>query len=200
MTEKQIQKVRDTIKKHKAALSLEKRKFGGYDDSYGRRYVIAELYLKIADYKGAATYFRWFEKNFPDDIGYPLFYLAWAVTLFERGKLEEAKIKTIQTNFLNTYLFDVILSNETHPIDKSETIGFESLSYAIEIKQDCDKVVSKDYLNWLAEFIQTEFYLSTMNRFISLRKLLQDENDIVQRRKLIDEENKLEASIKSTIT
>lgn len=200
MTEKQIQKIRDSIKKHKAVLSLEKRKFGCYDDSYGRRYIIAELYLKMADYNGAATYFRWFEKNFPDDIGYPLFLLTWAVTLFETGKLKEVKIKTLQTSFLNTYLFDIILGNESQPIDKSELIGFESLSYAKEIKKDCDKVLSQNYLNWLAEFVQTEIYLASMNKFIALRKLLQDESDISERRKLIDEENKLEVDIKTTIT
>lgn len=46
MTEKQIAKVKSKIRSLRARLSAEKRKFGGYDDSRGIRYVIAELHLK----------------------------------------------------------------------------------------------------------------------------------------------------------
>jgi len=56
MTEKQIEKIKLSIKKHRTALTAEKRKFGGFDDSAGRRYYISDLFLRIADYKGAITY------------------------------------------------------------------------------------------------------------------------------------------------
>lgn len=45
MTEKQIERLKQKIKKERAALSAEKRKFGWFDDSYGRRYYIADLYI-----------------------------------------------------------------------------------------------------------------------------------------------------------
>jgi hypothetical protein len=43
MTEKQIEKIRLSIKKHRSALTAEKRKFGGFDDSAGRRYYIFDF-------------------------------------------------------------------------------------------------------------------------------------------------------------
>ena len=52
MTDKQIEKIKLSIKKHRAALTAEKRLYGGFDDSAGRRYYISDLYMKIADYKG----------------------------------------------------------------------------------------------------------------------------------------------------
>ena len=71
MTERQIESIRKKIKKNRAVLAAEKRKFGCYDDSHGRRYLIALLYTMIKDYKGALKYFNWFDKEFPDDTGFP---------------------------------------------------------------------------------------------------------------------------------
>lgn len=65
MTEKQIEKIRLSIKKHRAALTAEKRIYGEFDDSQGRRYYISDLYMKLGDYKGAITYKKWFDKKFP---------------------------------------------------------------------------------------------------------------------------------------
>jgi len=53
MTEKQIQRIKKKITNLRAVLSAEKRKFGGYFDNRGIRYLIPDLYLKIPDYKGA---------------------------------------------------------------------------------------------------------------------------------------------------
>ena len=79
MTEKQIEKIKLSIKKHRTALTAEKRLYGGFDDSAGRRYYISDLYMRIADFKGAITYKKWFDKNFPDDIGGPLLSLNWSI-------------------------------------------------------------------------------------------------------------------------
>jgi hypothetical protein len=38
MTEKQIEKIKVMIIKHRATLVAEKRKFGGFGDGAGRRY------------------------------------------------------------------------------------------------------------------------------------------------------------------
>ena len=99
MTEKQIQRIQKRIKAYRAILTAEKRRFGGYMDSGGIRYRIPELYMTIQDYKGALTYFRWFTKAFPDDIGFPAFNLFWAATLFENNKIPESLGKIYETSF-----------------------------------------------------------------------------------------------------
>ncbi|MGQ1891484.1 hypothetical protein ACT29H_13670 [Thermophagus sp. OGC60D27] len=38
MTEKQIEKIKKSIRKRRVALTAEKRKFGGFIDSAGNRY------------------------------------------------------------------------------------------------------------------------------------------------------------------
>lgn len=53
MTEKQIERIKKTIKFYRTRLATEKRMYGGYDDSAGLRYIIPELHFQIKDCKGA---------------------------------------------------------------------------------------------------------------------------------------------------
>lgn len=75
MKPEQITRIQTKIIKLRKILSAERALFGGYDDGAGRRYTILNLYVSIADYKGAVVYLRWFFKNFPGDSGFP--YSGW---------------------------------------------------------------------------------------------------------------------------
>jgi hypothetical protein len=70
MTLKQIERLRLKIEKVKKTLANEKRKFGGYDDSRGLRYLPTLYFVQLADYTGGLKYTKWFSKNFPDDMGF----------------------------------------------------------------------------------------------------------------------------------
>ena len=120
MTEKQINKIQLKIKKQRAALVTEKRLFGGFHDGGGRRYYIADLYLQIADYKGAITYKRWFDKNFPDDIGDAMLSLNWSIAYHGLTKIKEAEIYAIDTAFQNVYLHRLLLNRSVDRIDMYE--------------------------------------------------------------------------------
>jgi hypothetical protein len=62
--------------------------------------------------------------------------------------MEEAIAKIYKTAISNTYLIDLICSKEVKSIDKSETIGFESLGYAKEIVEDCVILLTDDFITW----------------------------------------------------
>jgi hypothetical protein len=196
MTEKQIEKIRLSIKKHRTALTTEKRKYGGYDDSAGRRYYISELYMQIADYKGAITYKKWFDKNFPDDIGGPILSLNWSIAFHSLNQIADTKIYTIDTAFQNVYLHRLLLNKEVHKIDMYED-SYNMLEYAQSLIDYCRKVVTKPYLDWLSSFIESEDYQVPINRFIALNKLLKDEDDTDKRIELIDYIRNLETMNKN---
>ncbi len=191
MTEKQIEKIKLSIKKHRAALTAEKRKFGGFDDSAGRRYYISDLYMRIEDYQGAITYKKWFDKNFPDDIGGPLLSLNWSIAYFGLGQLTDAKIYTIDTAFQNVYLHGLLLDREINQIDMYEH-GYDMLEFAKSMVKDCKKVSTIPYLDWLKSFIDTDEYKEPINRYVVLNKLLKDENNRKKRSELIDHISELE--------
>ncbi|NJK96324.1 MAG: hypothetical protein HC905_16690 [Bacteroidales bacterium] len=191
MTEKQIEKVKLSIKKHRAALTAEKRIHGGFDDSAGRRYYISDLYMRISDYKGAITNKKWFDKNFPDDIGGSLLSLNWSIAYFGLGRITETKIYTIDTAFQNIYLHGLLLDREVDRIDMYEQ-GYDMLEFAKSMIKDCKKVSTKPYLDWLITFIETDKYEERITRFIALNKLLKDENNRDKRIELLDHIRELE--------
>ncbi len=191
MTEKQIEKIKLSIKKHRNAITAEKRKFGGFDDSYGRRYYISDLYMRIADYKGAITYKRWFDKNFPDDIGGPLLSFNWAVAYYELGLITETKIYTIDTAFQNVYLHQLLLDKKVTPFDMYEH-GYDMLEFAQSLIKHCKKVMTQNYRDWLLLFIDLDEYKEPVNRIIQLNKLLKKENNRDKRIDLLNNIRNLE--------
>jgi hypothetical protein len=66
MTPKQADRLRQQIAAIRRTLAAEK-KFGGYDDSRGLRYLPTRYYVQLTDFAGGLSYTRWFAKNFPDD-------------------------------------------------------------------------------------------------------------------------------------
>ena len=191
MTEKQILKIKKKIKVCRARLATEKRMFGTYDDSQGLRYYIPELYLKIQDYKGALVYYRWFSKAFPDDIGFPDFNLFWTATLFENSKISDALKKAYKTAFSNTYLLDLLSGKDPVQLDKSESIGFETLDYAKDAYEDCIKILTFEFQTWIGNLSETEEFKANMNKFISIQKLIKDEPVGKLRTELIQTSRKL---------
>ncbi len=191
MTEKQIEKVKLLIKQHRAILAAEKRKFGGFDDSAGRRYYIADLYMRIADYKGTIVYKKWFNHNFPDDIGGPLLSLYWSVAYFELGKITDAKIYTIDTAFQNIYFHKLLLDREIIRFDMYN-YGCDMLEFAKSMVKEIKKVSTKKYIEWLATFIETDEYKEPINKLIEINKLLKDENNTNKRSKLFNQIRDLE--------
>jgi len=195
MTEKQIEKIQKRIKSYRAILASEKKRFGGYMDSGGIRYVIPELYLRIMDYKGALTYFRWFSKAFPDDIGFPSFNLFWAASLFENNKIPEALGKVYETAFSNTYLLGLIAGKEMNFIDKSELIGFENLDYAKQIYKGCIELITLEFQIYLTGLIEDKEFIDNLKKFVALQKLIKDEPVGQMRTHLIKESDIFERQL-----
>ena len=195
MTEKQIEKIKDAIKRYRGRLTGEKRRFGGYFDNGGIRYIIPELYLQIGDYKGALNYFRWFSREFPDDSGFPSFNLFCTFILYQNKKFKEAVRSAYKTAFSNTYLIDLICKKSSTSIDKSELDGGETLIYAKEIVEGCDKLLPKDFTIWLCKFSESDEFKANLNKYISLQKLIKDEPVGQLRSHLIDESAKLERQL-----
>ena len=195
MTEKQKQKIQKRIKAYRAILANEKKRFGGYMDSNGIRYVIPELYLQIQDYKGAMTYFRWFSKAFPDDIGFPAFNLFWAATLYENNKITESLEKVYETAFSNTYLLDLIAGYNPDPIDKSELSGSENLDYAKDIYTACIDLITIEFKTYLSGLVENKTFKENIARFIAMQKLIKDEPVGQMRTHLLNESNKFERQL-----
>lgn len=189
MTEKQIQKIKTQIKSFRAKLSAEKRKYGWYDDSRGLRFIIPDLYLQIADYKGALRYFNWFEKEIKATSGFPDFNLAWTIALFKNKKLELAEKKLYTTAFSNTYFVDLIIGNTPMKVNKPELISYEKLEFLHEIEKYWKRMLTPDFVEWVDEIAGRDEFRENIAKYIEFSVLLSETKDIEERRKVIERRN-----------
>ncbi len=197
MTEKQAEKIQLKIKKIKAELAADKRRWGGfYDGSRGLCYLPPELYVKLQDWEGGLRYMRWFEKNFPDDIGFPDFLFEWTIILFKKGKLKEAEKKAFQTYFSNTYLFDTFFELPITEIRKYENSNLEEQEFTQYFKYQHHQNDMQEFAEWLREFTQSERFIQISQKFIDLHVLLCDDDREV-RSKILEEEIKLVKEVTS---
>ena len=195
MTSKQIDRIKIKIADIKRTLAAEKRKFGGYDDSRGLRYLPTKYFIQIADYSGGLTYTKWFDKNFPDDSGFPDFLFEWTIILFETGKTKEAEKKAFQTFCRNTYLFDKYFGRQIIPIDKWEGSNLEIPEYTKYLDYSSEQKELADFTDWLNTLISTEAFINKSNKYIDIKNRLKTEDDQETRNYLIKAANQLKQKL-----
>ncbi len=192
MTDKQIERVKAKIVKYKKALAADKKYWGGqYHDGQGIRYIIPKQFIKINDYKGGQRYLNWFDKNFPDDSGYPIFLFEWTFVLFKCDKLIEAENKAYQTFFSNTYLFDKFLEKEPLQLDKNESSNWEYESLVDNFaysKMDKEFI---EFASWTEEILSSRTFLDKANEFIEIERKLKTEPVGEKRTNLVNQLSKI---------
>jgi hypothetical protein len=194
MTPKQQERIKNKIKKVKAALAADKKRWGGqYHDGQGLRYFPPKLYIELNDFTGGLRYFNWFNKNFPGDSGYPDFLFEWTIILFKTGRLKEAEKKAFETFRRNTYLFDIFFGRQVKKIEKWEGSGLETQDFAEkQFRYNVKQNNLHDFSVWLANFIATEKFILLSAKYLDIQKRLSTEQNIETRRYLIQQEYELE--------
>jgi hypothetical protein len=193
MTERQADKLREKIKAIKAALAADKRRWAGfYDDSRGLRYMPPQYYLKLGDFAGGLRYFKWFQKNFPDDAGFPDFLFEWTVVLFMTGHQEKAERKAFEAYISNTYIFDKFFGRAIVPIDKYESSNVNIPGFTDYFRYSSSQAELSVFSHWLEGFIQTERFLAASAKFIEIEKKLNTEDDDEMRYYLVRQAEQLQ--------
>lgn len=199
MTEKQIERIKNKISKIKKGLAADKKHWGGYyHDGGGLRYMPPELYIKIQDYTGSLRYFNWFDKNFPEDSGFPTFLFEWAITLFKTKRLKLAENKVKHTFCSNTYLLDKFLDKELLQFNKSEDSNWQYEQLVDNFKYSKNHEEMKDFAEWLNTYMNSEDFLEFANEFIEIKSKLKDEPVGEKRSYLVKKEYELLERVSSS--
>lgn len=195
MTPKQIERLKKKIADIKRTLTAEKRKFGGYDDSRGIRYLPTKYYIQLGDYSGGLTYTKWFNKNFPDDCGFPDFLFEWTIILFKNSKIKEAEKKAFETFCSNTYLFDKFFGRPIMPIDKWEGSNLDAPTFTKYFDYSSAQPELADFSEWLNKYISGEEFINRSDKYINIQKKLKTENDKETRHYLVMQARQLQQSL-----
>lgn len=157
MTPKQIERVQLKIKKIRKEIYEEKRRFGGYHDGRGLRYIPFELYLKIQDYRGGLTYLKWFDKTFPDDNQMPHIMLMSSLICFKNNKIIEAEKKAILAYSADNLILYIFLDKKITDKEKENSnLDLDPIKdFCIELKKQSNLT---DFQNWLDEFLNSEIF------------------------------------------
>lgn len=178
MTEKQIARVQKKIKNLRAALAYEKTRVGFYDDGRGLRYVVIRECLKINDYKSGLNFLKWFNKNFPDDIGYPVFLFECAIVLFKTGKLRAAEEMVLKAFYGNTYLIEMYFNgNVEDDMERMEWCNWESVEILEDFKYSSKNKELWDFSAWLETLIGSGEFKKKTETYLNILKRLMTEND-----------------------
>lgn len=172
-------------------LAAEKRKFGGYDDSRGLRYLPNRYYLQLGDYAGGLRYTQWFARTFADDIGFPDFLFEWSLILFKNGKLNQARPKAWQTFCSHPDLLDHFLGRPIESHTSVQGSGFVQPGMSNSFPYSGQQAELSDFGLWLEEFVSTEPFLRCRTRYVAIKEQLQTETDRPTRRSLLEEANLL---------
>ncbi|WP_205508911.1 hypothetical protein [Longitalea arenae] len=191
MTPKQEERIRTKISNIRKALAAEKRRFGGYDDSRGLRYMPASYFIQLADYKGGLAYLRWFGRNFPDDGGFPDFLFEWTIILFQCGKTKEAGRKAFETFCANAYLFDKFFDRPVMPIDKWHSSNVDIPEFTDQLTYSAKQPELAAFSVWLNDLIETADFRNRCDQYIEIYKRLGTEDDREARRALLMEARQL---------
>lgn len=185
MTPKQTERLQKKIADIKRILAAEKRKFGGYDDSRGLRYLPTSLYIKLEDYGGAFAYLKWFDKNFPDDNGFPEFLFEAAMILFKNSKQKEAEKKVFETFCANPYWLDKFFGNPIKKLGIWHCSNITAPEYTEALEYSSIQPGLTDFSDWLQKLLLTENFQNRCNKYISIYTRLNTETDQETRHYLV---------------
>jgi hypothetical protein len=195
MTDKQKDKIKSKIRSFRATLSAEKRKFGGYMDSRGLRYEISHLYIKAEDYKGALRYYTWFEKEFSDDMCYPLFYIQWTFAIYKNNKPLLAEKKLLETAYNDIFILPILVGEEEIKSEDENEKG--EIKFAQETSEMVKGELPTEFINWAKSIYKSESFQKQFRNFVGLRKLIEDEPLGKQKDRLYKEEERLIKELKN---
>jgi len=187
MTPKQTEKLKRKIAEVKRILAAEKRKFGCYDDSRGLRYLPAGYFVQLGDYADGFAYLKWFDKNFPEDGGFPEFLFESAIIFFKTGRRKEAEKAVLRTFCSNPYWIDRFLDRPLNPVDIWHSSNLTTPEYTQALAYSYKDPELADFSVWLQEVILTEDFAHRSSRYIAIYSRLKTETDKEMRRTLIQE-------------
>ena len=187
MTSKQADRLRREITAIRRTLAAEKRKFGGYDDSRGLRYLPTRYYVQLADFAGGLTYLRWFWRNFSTDVGFADFLFEATIILCKQGKLLEAARQATATFRADRQLLAHFLGQPAPPAEVWENPPLAAEAYARYFATLGSPAILQDVAQWISELTSTAEFRTHARQFSDLHRQLHGEQDPEKRRHLLDQ-------------
>lgn len=161
------------ITKIRSQLSAFKREYGFIDDGGGIRYFLFYLYFLLGDNRRSSEFIRWYEKEFPDDIGEPIQILCWALILHRMGKNKDAEYRLADTMLSNIYLIPYLLGNPVKKAEMWHSSNYEDPDIIDYLPDQIKNAIAADDLEWILELYNSDKFQKVLNRHITINHELE---------------------------
>jgi tetratricopeptide (TPR) repeat protein len=160
---------------------------GYVSNDSGTRYLLGMLYLLADDVEGALEAFRWFDRTFPDDVGEPFHYLAYALALYRAGELEEAAFRLRQAMCSNLYILPHLFGIDQPVLDIRHGSNWAEKPYVEETPPEHWALWDDKARAWARRVYQSDALQRMRQRYIEINQQLAAEPRGPTRSRLVDE-------------
>ena len=147
--------------------------------------------MLLGDNEGALQSYAWFETQFPDDVGEPMQYLCWTLSLYHAGDLEAAVRKLRQTMLSNLYLIPRLLGQDQEELDIWHGSNLAEKAYLAHIPPELFELWDESALKWAWETYNSPEMTQKRERFIEIFRQLKTESPGTKRSQLVQEASKI---------
>lgn len=188
-------KFRERANRARRALLQEQKKCGFISDGSGKRYRVSVDFVLSGDLEKAEEFIRWFNEQFPDDVGEPAFLLYTAIIYFRLQEKKKARQYLLDTMLSNMYLIPILFDQPISELSMWHSSNWEGAEYVGEIAELLDEPSDEERVWFKAEF-ESPLFTKIRNRYIETYSALQDEREIVVRRRILDEWRAFESDVR----
>jgi hypothetical protein len=139
-------KIKQRIRRYERSLRKDNPLHG---DGYGKRFLLGPLYLMLGNVQDTLDHYTWYQNTYPNDGGYALNFLCWAITLFRHGDMVEAEMKIIKTILSNIHLIPFILGHKIPSLDSWEGRYYNELFEIEDFPHEILEYITSEEMEWI---------------------------------------------------
>lgn len=189
-------KFRDRANRSKRALLKEQKDFGFISDGSGKRYRVNVDYISSGDVEKADEFTRWFEEQFPDDGGEPVFLLYSAITYFRLQDQKKARRYLLDAMLSNVYLLPALFFKPISRLDMWHSSNWDTPEYVDEIREYLSEPNAEERA-WFQEEFEGHLFTEVRNKYVAAYRALQSERDVGARGQILDDWLNFESDVRA---
>jgi len=174
------------------ALLNEKKKFGCFDDGGGKRYLVGIDFVRAGANEEALEHFRWFDTEFPDDIGEPVFLLYRALVEYRATNTVEARRRLMMASVSNLYLLPHILGQDQDRLAIWHSSNWEGPEYLNMFADELAELTQEEK-SWIQNEYESKAFRALRSEYVAVFGELLDERDVSRRTSLLNRWRKFES-------
>ena len=192
MISSERKRFRDRANRAARDLLKEKDTWGCISDGSGKRYRVGVYFLLAGELDKAIAAFDWFDNEFPDDGGEPIFYLYGALASYRGGYLPSAQSRLLRAMLSNIFLLPQLIGEHLVAPDIWYSSNWQMEQYIQEVDEFLDEPTAEER-NWIASELDSETFKALRAGYENTYRALLAERDPKKRGAILSAWRKLQA-------